>query len=408
MTTESLYGGGSLLVGVAERDITPPVGAVLVGYVPRISTSVGHRLRAEALAVRRGDQGWALVTLDLCGLAGPFVAKVRKAIAAQIPVAAEAILIATAHTHSGPAANKAGWTVDHPDQAYFDTLADTLVAVVREAWNAAAPGQIEVAETAAPELASNRRVQDAQGHWTNEWHDPEGRHTGYFDPTVTLTALRRPEGRIDALLVTYGCHPVVLGQHSLAISADYCGYLKDALEEQGEVGTVLFGVAGHGNIDPRVCVQNDAAEAEKMGRALAEIVRHALPQLQPVSVGALGAHREPWSITRTRTLDQPPEKQFMRLRQAGEVLDSEVMALRAGDLAIVGLPGEALSEIVAAVREASPFAHTRALSCANDFVGYIPTDEAQGQGAHETTNAPAEGMEGPGLEKAAAALRALV
>ena len=170
---------------------------------------------------------------------------------------------------------------------------------------------------------------------------------------------------------------------------------------------MLFGVAGHGNIDPRVCVQADAAEAEKMGRELAEIVRRALPQLQPIEMGTLCAHREPWSVTRTRTLDQAADEQFMRLIRAGDVHDSEVMAVRAGDLAIVGLPGEALSEITAAIREASPFAHTRVLSCANDFVGYIPTDEAQRQGAHETNCAPAEGMEGPVLAKAVAALRAL-
>lgn len=408
MTTVSSESSERLLIGVAARDITPPVGAILVGYGSRISTSVGHPLRAEALAVRRGDQGWALVTSDLCALSSPFVRMIREAVSERIPLASEAILIACDHTHSGPAANKAGWAVDHPDQEYFDTLADTLVGLVCEAWDTAMPGQIEVAETAAPALASNRRVQDAQGRWTNEWYDPQGRHTGFFDPSVTLTAVRRSNGRLDALFVTYGCHPVVLGSGSLAISADYCGYLKDALEEQGEVGTVLFAVAGHGNIDPRVCVQKEASETEKMGRELAEIVRGALPQLQPIEAGTLRAHREPWSITRTRALDRSPDQLFMRLNEAGEVFDSEVMAVRAGDLAIVGLPGEALSEVVAAIRKASPFAHTRVLSCANDFVGYIPTDEVQRQGAHETTNAPAEEMEGPVLERATTALRALV
>jgi len=401
------HDGNGLLIGVATRDITPPIGAVLVGYGSRISTSVGHPLRAEALAVRCGDEAWALVTLDLCALSSPFVQQIRAAISERISLAPEAILIACTHTHSGPAANKAGWAVDHPDQEYFDSLEDSLVAVVCEAWDTAALGQIEVADTAAPELASNRRVQDAEGRWTNEWADPEGRHTGYFDPSVTLTAVRRPAGRLDGLLVTYGCHPVVLGSGSLAISADYCGYLKDALEEQGEVGTVLFGVGGHGNIDPRICVQKEASEAEGMGRELARIVRRALPQLQPVEVDTLGSHREPWSITRTRSVDRPPDQLFMRLNETGDVFDSEVMAVRAGELALVGLPGEALSEIVAAVREASPLTHTRVLSCANDFVGYIPTDEAQRQGAHETRMAPAEQMERPVLEKAAAALRAL-
>ena len=41
-----------LHVGVASTDITPPVGATLVGYKPRASTELGHTLRAEAMVAR--------------------------------------------------------------------------------------------------------------------------------------------------------------------------------------------------------------------------------------------------------------------------------------------------------------------------------------------------------------------
>lgn len=407
MSTSRTEKRGTLLIGVATRDITPPIGAVLVGYWSRTSTSVGHPLRAEAMVVRQGENGWALVTADLCALSRPFVQRIRAAIGARVPLPPEAILIAADHTHSGPAANKADWFPGHPDQPYFDTLAATLVEAVCDAWNTASPGDFEVTETQAPALASNRRVQDAEGRWTNAWDDPTGTHTGFFDPTVTLTAVRRPGGRLDALLVTYGCHPVVLGYQSLAISADYCGYMKDALEEAGDLGTVLFGVAGHGNIDPRVCVQSEASVAESMGRALAAIVREALPSLRPLAPGTPRFHAEPWSIVRSRTLTDTPDQQFHRLNLAGQVFETEVLALGVGELALVGLPGEAVSEIVAAVRRASPLAHTRVLSAANDFIGYIPTDEIQRQGAHEATYAPAEEIEAPVLAKAQAALEAL-
>ena len=390
----------SQLIGVARRDITPPVGSVLVGYHSRISRSVGHPLRAEALVVRHGPRGWALVTSDLCALSRPFVLGIRQRVRTRIPIAPEAIMIAADHTHSGPAANLAGWVQGHPDREYFGALAEALVDVIVEAWTTAAPGTLEAATAAAPGLASNRRVQDARGQWTNAWQDPEGTHTGYFDPTVTLTGVRRPDGLLDALLVTYGCHPVVLGSRSLAISSDYCGYLKDALEEDGTAGTVLFGVAGHGDVDPRVCVQESKSAVRKMGRGLAAIVRAATGSLEPLAIGGVSARIEPWRIVRTRALGDTPEQQFIRLMSAGDVFDTEVMALRAGDLAIVGLPGEALGEIAAAVRRASPFAHTVVLSLANDTVGYIPTDAVQRQGAHEANYAPAEGMEGPVLEKA--------
>jgi neutral ceramidase len=396
-----------LLIGVASRDITPPVGSILVGYNTRPSTSVGHRLRAEAMVVRSGEGAWALVTTDLCAVARPFVEVLRRQIAMRVPLRPEAILVSADHTHSGPAANRAGWSPGHPDEPYFRTLERELVSLVVDAWNGAAPGALEIATTSAPDLASNRRGQDVRGTWVNLWDDPEGTHTGWFDPTVTLTGARRPDGRLEALLVTYGCHPVVLGNRSFAISSDYCGYLKDALERDGAAGTVLFAVSGHGDVDPRVCVQPREEPARRMGEDLASIVRAALPRLRPVEGAEVASRLEPWRIERTRTLVETPDMQFLRAVRAGEAFDTEVIALRAGSLAVVGLPGEAVSAVAASVRKASPFADTLVLSLANDTVGYLPTDEIQRQGAHEASYSPAEGLEAPLLARARAALAAV-
>jgi neutral ceramidase len=279
--------------------------------------------------------------------------------------------------------------------------------VALEAWSTAAPGRLEVATTSAPDLASNRRVLGADGKWINDWVDPEGRHTGPFDSLVTLLGIRRPDGSLAGLLVTYGCHPVVMGPRSMVISADYCGALKRVLEERGVAGTVLFGVSGHGDIDPRVCVQNDPREADRMGGLLAGIVASAVADLRPLEAGPVAWHQEPWSITRTHGMEETADMQFLRLIRAGEVFETEVTALRCGSVAIVGLPGEALTQIVSAVRRHSPLDHTVVLSLANDTVGYLPTDEVQRQGSHEANYAPATGLEGPLLERTRAALRAV-
>jgi neutral ceramidase len=324
-----------------------------------------------------------------------------------VPLHPESILVCADHTHSGPAANRAGWSPGHPDEEYFAALERDLVSVVVDAWHAATSGVLETATTSAPHLASSRRGQDADGRWVNLWDDPEGTHTGYFDPTVTLTGVRRPDGRLDALLVTYGCHPVVLGNRSFAISSDYCGYLKDSLERDGTAGTVLFAVSGHGDVDPRICVQPLEAPARAMGEDLASAVRAAVPGLRPTSGNEVASRSEPWRIERTRTLVETPDMQFLRAIRAGDCFDTEVMALRAGSLAVVGLPGEAVSAIASSVRRQSPFADTLVLSLANDTVGYLPTDEIQRQGAHEASYSPAQGLEGPLLSRARAALEAI-
>lgn len=80
------------------------------------------------------------------------------------------------------------------------------------------------------------------------------------------------------------------------------------------------------------------------------------------------------------------------------------MALRAGEVGIVSVPGELFSEYVAWFRAASPCAHTIVLSFGNDYIGYFPTDVAAKQGAYEARAAPADRLEKPLRKQVASTL----
>jgi hypothetical protein len=395
----------SLDVGIATVDITPPVGVTLVGYRPRVSTALAHPLRAEAL-VCTGDGGtWALITSDVIGYPARYTAQVRERVRAETGLPGEAVLLCGTHTHSAPATIQfGGEKIAEADSQYLSHLEGRLAAVVAEALRKARPGRFEVAWTEAPALGSNRRVQLADGKWGNEWEDPEGKHPGHYDPAVMLVGVRRPRGKLDALVVNYGCHPVVLGPSSLDISADYVGYMKDALEASGVASTVIFALAGGANINPRVCIKVGAEYPRAMGERLGQIVAGAVPRLSSLPGGRVASHREPWKILRGRDAykgaDMPGSK-------TGDTIATEIMALRAGELGIVSLPGELFSEFNRMLRQASPLPQTVVVSLANDYAGYLPTDEAQAEGAYETRMAPAEGLESALMEHAVKALSAV-
>lgn len=399
-------------IGVSEIDITPPIGTLMMGYKPRVSNGVGHRLRAEALLCRSADgkDGWLLITSDVIGYRNDYVNEIRGLISKAIGLPPESIMISATHTHSGPATTQfGGEELSELDRNYLAQLNDKLVelAVSANDWATADNlSNFEVAWTEAPDLASNRRIRNVQGEWTNEWQDPFGAHPGYFDPTIMLLAVRNElEEMPDALVVNYGVHPVTLGPGSLKISADWPGYMKDMLQACGETRTAIFANAGAGNINPRSCIGRGAELPRKMGEAVAEAVIAATRKLWPIDGDRVTSHSEPWEIIRTRDAMKAGNRPG---RNKGDKIKSEIQVLRAGDLCIVGLPGELFSEYSRMIREAGPLPHTMVVSLANDYIGYLPTDEAQTQGAYETNMCPAERIEQSLMDCASRAMAAVV
>lgn len=384
------------LIGVARADITPPVGIVLSGYRDRISTSLGHRLRAEAVVCRAGRTGWALVMADTLGFSGPYALTIRRAIAKRLRLPVASVLLGAIHTHSGPPT----WRPKQPPRSrearYCAALVGKLADLAATAAAGAQPGWFESTTIAASAWGQNRRIKKADGTWANEWRDPQRRHPGYFDPDLMLVGVRRSDGRLDALLMNYGVHPVVLGPQSLAISSDYVGYLKDAVEASNKVGTAIFALGGHANINPPVCIMKSGTHPRRMGRALARLALAALPRLKPLSALPLAAATLPWSMVRPQRPNQARIPGRWR---------SSITALRAGGLGIVALPGELFSEYQRRIRAASPLPATMVLSIGNDYIGYLPTDAAQREGAYEARAAAAKRLEKPLLKTVSAALK---
>ncbi len=381
-------GSQGFQLGCAQVDITPPVGVTLWGYNPRISTHVSHPLRAEALACENGHRGWLLLGADIGAFAAPLTDPLRAEISRRTGLPPDAVMMTATHTHSGPHVTDANWCERSAlESAYFRTLYHKLADLAEQAWQARASGEILYGCTEAGELASNRRVQNDEGIWVNEFRDPEGVHTGYFDPAVDLIGIRRGNGKLDVLLVNFGCHPVAFGGKSLAISADYVGHMKTALEKDGTVGTVMFTVSGHGNIDPRDGVQSDPDIVRDIGERLACIVKQALPGMQPVTGNEVVAVQEPWHFDANWSISGRMKIYFPHA-EPGSCVKTAISALRAGDLAMIGLPGETVSEYRKLIQQRSPFAHTMLISLANDFIGYLPTDDILAQGAYEANLSP--------------------
>ena len=94
--------------------------------------------------------------------------------------------------------------------------------------------------------------------------------------------------------------------------------------------------------------------------------------------------REPDSIAaRQKYLFARIEEYYASVSQGLPELPVEITAVRIGDVGMVSIPGEAFHDVGAEIRAQSPFPLTLFLGLANDYIGYIPTDNANASLGYE-------------------------
>ncbi len=407
-----------LRAGTATINITPALGTdpatkiYLSGYVARIGCAVGVHdpLHARALALSDGTRQAILVVCDLLGLETGFSEDVRREIATTTGTPADAVMLACTHTHSGPATlvlHECGKV----SPSYLEALRSHLVSVAERAATSMHPVTLDSGCAALPEGAYNRRG--------------DGRD---IDTEVGVAWLRDMDGETVALLINYGCHPVVMNADNRWISADYPGTAIRALEARSG-GTAFFLTGACGNVDP--VHRGSFEDVEWLGHALADVVGQTLARIEDQSSRPTRAEKVATVRSASEVLTLPLQPvlstaQLAQLReehlhnlaaiegseetveakieramlawadqtlaqaQGGATLSgiaARVQVIRVGSLVFVGVPGELFSVLGKQIREALTADLAFIVGYANGDVGYIPDRAAYDGGGYEINDA---------------------
>lgn len=386
-----------LTAGVATIDITPPPGLMLAGFAARSSPSTGTHdpLTVRALVV--GDT--ALVAVDAIGIAGTMSARIRAA--CTLPAAN--VVIAATHTHGAPTSMADRLSLS-PDPQFLATLEAACVTAIDRAAATAVPATLSAGYGPDPDVARNRRHSD-----------------GPLDRALPVIRVADATGTILAVLVSYACHPTVLGADNLQMTADFPHYLRQRIEAAHPGATAIFvnGCTGDANIGHSPAASwttaaNDArsfANAERLGTRIGEaaLAASAAPTTGPVAVSDtavslplerteadLRALAAEWQAE----YDAAPEParalllpHWIRWAQdnadiAPGSLTGRVSLTRWGTIRIVALPGEIFAETALAIRAVAPDDGTLlVISYAEDTPGYIPPASEFAHGGYEVDEA---------------------
>lgn len=197
------------------------------GFAARTAgaTGVHDALSVRALVV--GDT--AVVTVDVIGLHEDDCARVRAA----CPLPDERVVVHATHTHGGPVSmpGRLGGTPSALDTGWLDGVVAACADAVGEALASARPVTLRAGEATGLGVARNRR-----------------RPGGAVDDRMPVLLFSDADGAPVAALVSYACHPVVLGADNTELTADYPGVVRRLLGERiGAPVLFLTGCAGDAN-----------------------------------------------------------------------------------------------------------------------------------------------------------------
>lgn len=384
------------------------------GYIgrPGASTGVHDDLFARAVVLQQGPLEIALVAVDLIGLDADMARHIRQAVEKDSGIPATHVMVACSHTHSGPSTRPFS-KLGEVSQAWLDFFVEAVVGCVRWARQRLEPARIGVGRGHC-RIGLNRRGRIPPGSVSPE-PDPKG----VVDDELVVVRIDAVNGRTLAVVLNYGCHPVVLTRENLLISADYPGAAARLLEKSLAPGAVcLFTNGGGGNVNPverggfdiverlgrivgaealKVCLQAKVGEWHELSTAvshlslpLAKLQRHTLESEMEFCRSQLDKGR----------LEPVEEAMFrVRLAWATETLmavgtgtapdrcEAELQAIRLGPAVIVGAPAELFAETSLGMKAAGRSTVVFAASYTNGYLGYLPPAAEFKKGGYEVEEA---------------------
>jgi neutral ceramidase len=415
-----------LQAGVAEVDITPPLGTTLAGsFTNRPAHDVDDPLRAKALVMDDGTVQVALVVLDLVGLTRPDVQAVRELVNETTGIPPAHVLIGCTHTHTGPAMFRVNEV--EPDTAYSQWLVVRVADSVSLAMRRLRPARIAWGRGEAHGISFSRRYRMRNGHV--QMNPGRGNPnivepTSPIDPAVGVLLVETCDGQLMSVVAQFSLHYVGTND-GRAISADYYGHFDRFLRRifgpscipmlfngtSGQINNVnvfdLHQESGHQQAK-RVAGILGGEVLKVLGRMTPQTDIRLLAASQLITLPRKKLTPEDLTTARAILAGQDPDPQSgpfswvvgqpipaaLRPMYAHECLllddlpdqiSTEVQAIRIGESAWVGLPGEIFTEIGLAIKQAAPCPHTFVIGLANDCLAYIPTDKAfEEEGGYET------------------------
>ena len=426
------------LIGVARREITPPVGinARCWGAAAHDVAEGIHKpltLTVLTLQSNPADLPFALIAIDLpCWGSREAEWGVRGDVVAALATSEERVLLNLSHSHAaGPLylrpdfAEAPGWELVKP---FYEAIRAAAAAAARETLAAAQPALLAW-RYGRCDLATQRDLHDTDNARIICGYNP----LAPADDTLLVGRVTDAHGAVLATLVNYACHPTTLAWENRLISPDYIGALRETVEAATAspahpAPPCLFLQGASGELAPAHQYVGDPAVADNHGRRLAHAALATLAGMQspgtqlafqgPRESGAPLAIWKPEPIESSTTLraeriavtiplkpqeavkapgptnsrvDEERERRRAVVRGwvgSGDSTELPVWLWQVGGAVLVAQQNEAYSDFQTALRAAFPALPLAVMNLTNGSIAYTPPAPLYDQNIYQVWQTP--------------------
>ena len=400
-----------LMVGYGRVDITPEYPVSLAGSASdRLSTDILDPLYMTCIAIKKAEQTYLVVTIDLVGTYEAYANAVRSAMATATGIPEDQIILNATHTHSSVSASSGE---KEGIAQYQMQLVEWGAAAATEAVDDLSPAEVWYGSTMAEGMAWVRHYTLNNGTYAgaNFGDFNSGAITGHAqdaDTEMQLIRFERPaKDKKDVVLMNFPAHATMNGSGT-EISADFPGPARKYVAETTNTLVAYF-IAAAGNQVPssRIASENFSSDYNIYGEELGHIAVNALNNMtkldssevkfsQKTFVGQSNKedmHLLPealvvesiWAQVGGRGTEAgrkaAKEHGFSSVYEVTAILNRakfaetrsiELKALAIGDVSMIFAPYEMFGSNGRQIKDASPYGMTFIVTCSHGHAGYLP------------------------------------
>jgi neutral ceramidase len=395
-------GAQALKAGAAAEVLSADDAMVIGGGIgPGKANGQEGELRAAAVAIEDARGGRvALIACDVLMIERDVLDRAARRVERETGIPFDHILINATHTHHAPTTVTVhGY---ERDEAFTRQVEDKIAQAAAKAVRRLAPSTFLFRLGEESSVGKNSRLLLGDGtiYWVGP-HDDAVRPTGPFDPELPVLALRRRDGGLEAVVFNHSTHTIGTRKPGVRSPSFYGLAAQELEKERG--GTFLFFEGASGS------THNLDVPAAEAAYRIHHAVAAALDAAHERPVDRVDAIRKEITVKVrhfreedddrvvvnycTKRIKDPAAARsvietFRAMRRKldsrqGEARKTWVQAVRIGDVAIVGVPGEFFTALGEEIKRRSPFRYTCVFELANDYIGYIPDRSGYERGGYQ-------------------------